>query len=841
MPLYNCETVSAIGDAKALVEYEPQMQDLSELFLNLDRGQGYISPIQVLDLRKTIAAERAEAKLEQYEDDEFQRRATAITANQAQADLNVSSARQKLNVIKREVVAAHEPLTIPQQVVGAAIELTPVFTQGVKHVVRSTLQKVADRAEYLEGQGRERVYTAQYEKEPIVLDSNRVKAVLTATATIASLLHGAQVGEGASGNITAQHNNIVATSIFGSEHRDSKVTLAPLIKLESSTTVQASPAHLAAQQHPGSDSKPVTNDQARKALIRQGYTYAHKIMGDVMNHASQQPKFADKLLNPANNNVIKTVSGFFDHAFLVSVNNPTSVTPKKITEASQLYANGVGALHHPELFVVPSLNSDPAIKALSDKLFSGDDSYTIEEQAAVSGAILSAAETLMSPEDYATYLQSLADDSAAALPTPTAQPTPAEQVPAAAGETPHLNTEHYHGMAWTPEDFAKIQANMSVYQEAATAYDLPWEMIAVLHKREHNLAVSNPGNGQGIYQFFNEAGQYTPGPVSTAEFLRQTKLVAQRLRTDYANRGMQDVALNAESVDAQKLMDTFGRYNGRAALYVQQAKDAGYSTRQWFMGSPYVVNLISDAQNSDKNPDWKQYLADGSHVGRANHQVGAFVAFKELAEIAGDGNKLVNQIQLLPQPVKVHHVSQAEHEAGLQMPEKLADNTVYFSQHNGPWANDKYALPGHNQTISDSGCAPTSEAIIISTLTGTKVTPDVLAQWNLDHGFRTANSGTDHTSFTAFGDAYGLQSADISGDQTKILDTLRAGGMVIMNAQDRDPNTPGTGGGHVLVMRGLTADGKVLIADPNSIEFSNQTWDLSQLLATSTSQVAVTK
>ena len=838
----------------SIMENEPQM--LVDSFLDLVRGQGDLTPGELEDLCGLITAERDRLKLEWYEDEEFQRRAKELAADQARADLYLSSARKISDNIIRQVKAAHEPLPISQQVVGAVIELAPVFVKVVKNAAVSTLTTVSDGFKSLEERGAARDYTAQSEKDPIVVPSKSFKIGVVIVATAISALQGAQTNKAETVNTPTQRESIIASSIFGSAHRDSKVTLAPVIKLESSTTVQASPAHLAAQQHPGSDSKPVDNGQARKALIGQGYTYAHAIMGDVMNHASQQPQFADKLINPANDNVIKTVSGFFDYAYSASVNNPTSVTPKKITEASQLYANGVGALHHPELFVVPSLNSDPAIKALSGKLFSDTASYTSEEQAAVSGAILSAAETSMSPEDYAAYLQSLADDSAPALPTPdlpatalpapalpapTAQPAPTEQAPAAAGETPHLDTEHYHGMAWTQEDFAKIQENMSVYQEAAKAYDLPWEIIAVLHKREHNLARSNPANLQGIYQFYNEAGQYAAGPVSNAEFLRQTMLVAQRIRNDYANRGMQDVALSAESVDAQKLMDTLGRYNGRADLYVQQAKDAGYSARQWFMGSPYVVNFMSDAQNSDKNPDWKQYLQDGSHVGPANHQVGAFVAFKELAEIAGDGNKLVNQIQLLPHSLEVHHVSQAEHEAGLQMPEKLADNTVYFSQHNGPWAKIKYAIAGHDQTISEGGCAPTSEAMIVSTLTGTIVTPDVLAQWNLDHGFRTANSGTDDSSFTAFGDAYGLQTANISGDQTKILDTLRAGGMVIMNSQDQDPNTPGTVGGHVFVLRGLTADGKVLIADPNSIEFTNQTWDLSQLLATSTSQVAVTK
>jgi hypothetical protein len=165
-----------------------------------------------------------------------------------------------------------------------------------------------------------------------------------------------------------------------------------------------------------------------------------------------------------------------------------------------------------------------------------------------------------------------------------------------------------------------------------------------VHDREHALTVSNPSNGQGVYQFYAEAGQYPAGPISEEEFTRQTLLAAKRIQQDYAQRGMKDVVLSAEHIDAQKVMETFGLYNGLPKLYKRQAVEAGYSADQAFMGSPYVVNLLSDAQNSQKNPNWQQYLGDGKNVGPANQQPGAWLGFKDLVEIAGDSNKLVDQI-----------------------------------------------------------------------------------------------------------------------------------------------------------------------------------------------------
>jgi hypothetical protein len=39
-----------------------------------------------------------------------------------------------------------------------------------------------------------------------------------------------------------------------------------------------------------------------------------------------------------------------------------------------------------------------------------------------------------------------------------------------------------------------------------------------------------------------------------------------------------------------------------------------------------------------------------------------------------------------------------------------------------------------------------------------------------------------------------------------------------------------TGGGHFIVLRGVTADGKILVADPGSYSRSEKEWDLSIIL-----------
>ena len=39
-----------------------------------------------------------------------------------------------------------------------------------------------------------------------------------------------------------------------------------------------------------------------------------------------------------------------------------------------------------------------------------------------------------------------------------------------------------------------------------------------------------------------------------------------------------------------------------------------------------------------------------------------------------------------------------------------------------------------------------------------------------------------------------------------------------------------TKGGHFIVLRGVTSEGKILVADPASVTRSNQEWDLSLII-----------
>jgi len=203
----------------------------------------------------------------------------------------------------------------------------------------------------------------------------------------------------------------------------------------------------------------------------------------------------------------------------------------------------------------------------------------------------------------------------------------------------------YNGQeVFTAEDLKKIEQNKSVYTTSAQANDVPWQLIAVIHKRESNLGRKNPSNGQGVFQFYNDGNFYPPGEVDEAEFLRQANILAKRLQQDYSTRNHpKNIGpLKATGTPDNVIKDTLFSYNGRADVYKRQASQLGFTDpSQGFEGSPYVMNKADAKRDPDVAPrgTWGQIKSDGgSIVYPANKDWGAWPQFAALAGISGDAS-----------------------------------------------------------------------------------------------------------------------------------------------------------------------------------------------------------
>lgn len=203
------------------------------------------------------------------------------------------------------------------------------------------------------------------------------------------------------------------------------------------------------------------------------------------------------------------------------------------------------------------------------------------------------------------------------------------------------NKDYEGNQVWTDEQMGALQANQPFYEKAAKDNDIPWQLIATIHLREHGLARDNPGNGQGPYQFYSSSersactalngASFSPGPLSDEEFQKHTDCAAKFTKEKYG--GGYD--LNTD--DGVKNM--FFSYNGRAQAYIRQALDLGFSQEEADRGegSPYVMNKYDEKRDPNKNPTgWGQIKTDGGGISYpANQDYGAFVYYKAIADCSG--------------------------------------------------------------------------------------------------------------------------------------------------------------------------------------------------------------
>lgn len=190
------------------------------------------------------------------------------------------------------------------------------------------------------------------------------------------------------------------------------------------------------------------------------------------------------------------------------------------------------------------------------------------------------------------------------------------------------NTLYNGEPVFSDSELETIKNNQPFYEKAASQYNFPWQILAVIHYREHNLERDNPANGQGVYQHTNK--YFKPGPITDSEFQEQSNYTAQQISSSYGG------GLDLNTEDGVKTM--FFNYNGAAQAYKAQARSLGFSEEEANRGegSPYVMNKADEKRDPNKNPSgWGQIKHDyGPIEYPANQDPGAFIMYKALGGIS---------------------------------------------------------------------------------------------------------------------------------------------------------------------------------------------------------------
>lgn len=150
---------------------------------------------------------------------------------------------------------------------------------------------------------------------------------------------------------------------------------------------------------------------------------------------------------------------------------------------------------------------------------------------------------------------------------------------------------------------------------------------------------------------------------------------------------------------------------------------------------------------------------------------------------------------------------------------------VFFRQN---WSVTKDAYYG-NEGFGQCGCEPTCVAAIISNLAGIPVTPEDMRIYGLEHGSWLADVGTTYDFMISTPAKYGIRATQIyASDKDALYEALADGDKLVLATMG-----PGdfTLGAHFMLFRGVTEDGKILIADSYSFEYSVKEWDYDDLYA----------
>ena len=159
----------------------------------------------------------------------------------------------------------------------------------------------------------------------------------------------------------------------------------------------------------------------------------------------------------------------------------------------------------------------------------------------------------------------------------------------------------------------------------------------------------------------------------------------------------------------------------------------------------------------------------------------------------------------------------------------IVDGFVWYAQWDERWVD----APFGSSTIGPSGCGPTSFAMLATALLGREILPDEVAKISGDADMYVPGAGSSWAITEFLAKKYGLEyeqvnvNGDIIGTVSKYL---KEGWMIHTTGAGSAPFTPN---GHYIGIRGITSDGKWLIADSahQESDSTERQWDPSEIVS----------
>lgn len=334
------------------------------------------------------------------------------------------------------------------------------------------------------------------------------------------------------------------------------------------------------------------------------------------------------------------------------------------------------------------------------------------------------------------------------------------------------------------EKASNIAASMPRYQRISAATGMPWQLVASFHLREGGANPKAAILDGRIPPYTNpDWNRYFP----TVESADKATIgyIRKHFSYDYP-----DVYVNGKS----------GTVVSSPTLKQVQEMGASWKTGGWWKKSgkslndfPYDMNYWDSAHADMVWQSWMQGDVGPGKISAGTH----------------DGNPgLVTDYAYLVQNGGGTITGALDASGGCAVAAQPDANGkfIYYSQNDPKWGD----LPFNGGDIKGSGCGATSYAMAVANLNhDPSVTPATIAAWA--KSFSLGSVGLDLAKHGV--SEYGIQQKPLGTNISAVVAALKAGQWVIISgAADHAPYYGGSG--HIVLAHGITADGKLIIADP---------------------------
>lgn len=190
-----------------------------------------------------------------------------------------------------------------------------------------------------------------------------------------------------------------------------------------------------------------------------------------------------------------------------------------------------------------------------------------------------------------------------------------------------------------------------------------------------------------------------------------------------------------------------------------------------------------------------------------------------------EGQELSQDSELYPIPESAERLTCFIERDGMEYLTGGSWEVVYYNQTDETWAKQPYG----RDHIGGYGCGPTSMAMAVSTMTDSMVNPVEMAQWCVTQGHWASRQGSHYTIVSGVAEDYGLRCESVPLEEFGVQDLHQrlASGEIAVALMGKGHFT---NRGHYILLRGITLDGKVLVADPASRERTLVAWEPELIL-----------